>query len=100
MAVLNTLTYMQPRGVFQHVWPRVFVFVVFARGWFDLVCWFWVNFDNESNGMDSSSRRSFWQGSMSGPMSRFARPSARNLRLTPGVNVALQREMTGYILCL
>jgi hypothetical protein len=45
IGVLDVLTYYTKDKLAAVMWPRVLTFCVFARGFVDLVSWFFVHFD-------------------------------------------------------
>ena len=73
-----------------YVWPRMLVFCFFARGYIDLICWFAVTADTDFPAPDARSR-----GSSSGTALGIRRRNSYKSELA--VNVALKKEMTGYL---
>ena len=80
IGILTLLTY----TVEENLWPEVLVFVLFARGFVDLLCWFWVNFDAPVD--EGAHLQAFTPHS-----------SSYKLAAGPNVNKDLQDEITGYM---
>ena len=94
MGILNCLSYTDENN---DLWPKACAFVFPARGFFDLMCWFWIHCDNPTA---PSERPGRWRLSRLSQEQRFSRSSQGRNGRGNGMREAFQRVRSNTIRAL